>query len=176
MKRLTILLTVIFFSLCLLGLAGARVNTTPSFPKGLYWQDETTELWNPPVKGSLVWFCPPLSPVIALAKQRGYLGIGTCAAGTQPLLKQVVGVEGDRIDINQHATRVNGRALANSAQMPKDREGKPLPAFHGKLALGQDQVLLMALDHPQSFDGRYFGPIDTRFIQGTLRPVWVVSP
>lgn len=176
MKRLTLLLTASFFALCLLGLAGARVNTTPSLPRGLYWQDETIGTDQTPLKGQLVWFCPPESPVIALAKQRGYLGIGTCAAGTQPMLKQVVAVAGDQIEIGQQATRVNGTALNNSAQLPKDREGKPLPAFKQTLTLQQNQVLLMALEHPRSFDGRYFGPIDTRFIQGTLRPVWVVSP
>ena len=171
MKRLAILLSGSFIILGLLGLAGARVNTSPSLPIGLYWQAQ-----HPVTQGSLVWFCPPKTPVIAIARERGYLDVGTCASGTRPLLKQVVATSGDLIEISQGATRVNGRNLPSSAQVIADPQGQPLPPYQAKRTLGQDQVLLMALDHPRSFDGRYFGPIETRLIQGTLRPLWVWSP
>jgi type IV secretory pathway protease TraF len=29
--------------------------------------------------------------------------------------------------------------------------------------------------HPQSFDGRYFGTIDKKFIMGEVAPVWLCS-
>ena len=59
------------------GLAGARINATPSLPMGLYWIQHEQ-----PIKGSIVLFCPPPEPIFIEARRRGYLDAGFCEAGT----------------------------------------------------------------------------------------------
>lgn len=47
----------------------------------------------------------------ALARARGYLGPGPCAGGVQPLLKRVVAVAGDVVEIGP-------AAVFQTAQLP----------------------------------------------------------
>jgi len=149
-----------------MGLAGARVNTTASYPVGLYWMEDTK-----PVKGSLVLFCPPRNAVFVEARARGYLGAGFCEAGTNPMIKRIVASKGDWVFIGPDYTAVNGAALANSAQAKADLSGRPLPDYQARLVMAEGQVLLMSDQNPRSFDARYFGPVDARQIRGALRPL-----
>lgn len=161
---------VLFATAGAAGLAGARVNTTPSLPRGLYWVQPQK-----PEKGSLVLFCAPSTPLFSEAKTRGYLGAGFCASGSEALLKRIVAVEGDQVTISDQGVAVNGQRLANSTPLKTDAAGRPLPAFKAEGTLAAGQVLLMADQHPQSFDGRYFGPVDERFLQAVVVPVWTLS-
>ena len=68
MRRVAVSAVVSFVLFGLLGLAGARVNTTASFPVGLYWQ-----VARPATKGDVVWLCPPAESVFLAALARGYL-------------------------------------------------------------------------------------------------------
>lgn len=60
----------------LAGLLGARVNTTGSYPKGLYWLTGETAH-----KGALVIACPPQVEAVAEGFLRGYIGAGFCPGG-----------------------------------------------------------------------------------------------
>ena len=161
---------VLFFVIGAAGLAGARVNTTPSLPLGLYWDQQAK-----PTKGSIVLFCPPDLPLFVEAKARGYFAAGMCEVGTQPLMKRIVAAGGDQVTIAAKGTAVNGEWLANSAQIRNDSAGRPLPAYRAELTLAAGQVLLMADRSPLSFDGRYFGPMSEQTIQGVVEPVWTFS-
>jgi conjugative transfer signal peptidase TraF len=152
----------------LLGLAGARVNTTASFPVGLYWQ-----LDRPAGKGDLVLFCPPREPVFTTALARGYLSPGLCQSGSSPLLKRVVAVGGDHVVIKLAGTTVNGVRVPNSRQRSMDPAGRPLPAYRLDAILPAGQVLLLSDQHAASFDGRYFGPVAATHLRGVVAPVWV---
>jgi len=167
---LAIFSIALFFVVGAVGLAGARVNTTPSLPLGLYWVQEARL-----AKGSLVLFCPPDQPVFVEAKARGYLAAGLCDSGTQPLMKRIVAAGGDQVTIAAEGTTVNGEWLANSAQIRNDPAGRPLPAYRAELTLAAGQVLLMSDWIPLSFDGRYFGPVSERTLQGVVVPVWTFS-
>jgi len=170
MRILAFLSIALFFVAGATGLAGARFNTTPSLPLGLYWVQGTK-----PAKGSVVLFCPPDQPVFIEAKVRGYLAAGVCDAGTQPLMKRIMAAAGDQVTIVAEGTAVNGEWLANSAQVRNDPVGRPLPAYRAELTLAAGQVLLMSDRSPLSFDGRYFGPMSERTIQGVVEPVWTFS-
>ena len=161
---------VLFFAIGAAGLAGARVNTTPSLPLGLYWDQQAK-----PTKGSIVLFCPPDQPLFVEAKARGYLAAGLCDVGTQPMMKRIAATAGDQVSIAAEGTAVNGEWLANSAQVRKDPVGRPLPTYRAELTLAAGQVLLMSDRSPLSFDGRYFGPMSERTIQGVVEPVWTFS-
>lgn len=160
----------LFFVVGAAGLAGARINTTPSLPLGLYWIQATK-----PARGSVVLFCPPDQPVFIEAKARGYLAAGLCDAGTQPLMKRIVAAGGDQVTIVAKGTAVNGEWLANSAQVQTNTAGRLLPANRAELTLAAGQVLLMSDRSSLSFDGRYFGPMSERTIQGVVEPIWTFS-
>ena len=168
MRRVVVSLISGFALFGLLGLAGARVNTTASFPIGLYWQVARS-----PGMGDLVWFCPPAEVVFLTALARGYLSPGFCPSGSSPLLKRVVAVGGDYVVITPTGTTVNGLPLLNSRQRAVDPAGRPLPAYRLDAVLSEGQVLLLSDHHPNSFDGRYFGPVTATHLRGVVMPVWV---
>jgi conjugative transfer signal peptidase TraF len=170
MKRFAVIAIMLFFLAVAAGLAGARINTTPSLPLGLYWLEDST-----PGKGSLVLFCPPDQQAFGEAKDRGYLAAGLCDSGTQPLMKRIAAIEGDQVMIAAQGTVVNGKSLLNSAQVQADPEGRPLPNFKDEFTVVAGQVLLMSEYSPLSFDSRYFGPVDEGNLLGVLEPVWTFS-
>ena len=83
---------------------GLRVNLTPSLPFGLYARDPL---------GPLVEFCPP-GAAAEVSAIRGYRGLGVCPDRHAPLLKPIVGHEGDLVEIDRAGLRVNGRSLPNT--------------------------------------------------------------
>ena len=168
MRRVVVSAVTLLALFGLLGLAGARVNTTASFPVGLYWQ-----LARPARKGDLVWFCPPPEPVFITALERGYLSPGFCQSGSSPLLKRVVAIGGDRVVITPAGTRVNYVPVPNSRQRAMDPAGRPLPDYRLDSILPAGQVLLLSDQHAASFDGRYFGPVAATHFRGVVVPIWV---
>ena len=158
-----------FATTALAGLLGARVNTTGSYPLGLYWM--TGEAAH---KGALVIACPPDVEAVAEGFRRGYIGAGFCPSGYGYVIKKIVGLPGDRVTVTRQGVSVNGEAIPNSTPRQADTEGKPLPFRETAYTLGTAQVLLMSDYSPKSFDGRYFGPVDQTGIKGVLRPVFTM--
>ena len=70
--------------------------------------------------------------------------------------------------------RVNGGLLANSRQLPSDRDGLPLPNLNlENYTLGADEILTMSTYNPRSFDGRYFGPVRRGDVLSVIEPLFV---
>ena len=80
-----------------------------------------------------------------------------------PLIKRVMGIEGDEICRRGREILVD-RATIAMAQIT-DRLGRELPQWQGCYTISADQVFLLQ-NHPQSFDGRYFGPVKRSLIIG----------
>ena len=79
---------------------------------------------------------------------------------------------GDKISIGTAGVWVNGRLLANSAQLPSDRDGRALPQLHlDEYVLSPGELLTMSTYNPRSFDGRYFGPIQRENILSVVEPL-----
>ena len=152
------------------GLAGARINTTGSFPVGLYW---TTE--GEPSVGDLVIFCPPDSPMFDLARSRGYISNGNCGSGHQKMIKRLWGQAGDYVAVSAVGVSVNGTAVPNTVVRESDDAGRPLTRMLPRQHLIRtDEVLLLSEYSAASFDGRYFGLIERSQIKSVLVPVFVV--
>jgi len=150
----------------ILGLCGARINSSSSFPLGLYWKINA-----PLEKGSLVIFCPPQTPVFDEAKGRGYIGAGFCPGGYREMIKKIAAIKGDQVSVSDQGVAVNGVLIQNSKPYSEDRAGRPMPRFETDCTLTENQVLLMSDYDPRSFDGRYFGPISRAQIRSVIRPV-----
>ena len=134
-------------------------NASPSSAKGLYLVVPRTRF----ARGdTVVAWPPPAGAKIAVA--RGYLPRGV------PLVKTVMASSGNRI-----CARGSQMDLATDLavmRLRSDRAGRALPWWHGCRALGRDEVLLLGLTDPASFDGRYFGPTDVAQIIGKARLLW----
>ena len=104
------------------------------------------------------------------ARERGYLAPGWgCDGGVAPLLKQVVALPGDWVDVSPDGIRVNGREIANSARLAVDGAGRPMPPpAAGEVPAGH---IWLFSGHAQSFDSRYFGPVARAAVIGTVAPL-----
>jgi len=115
-------------------------------------------------RGDLVLARTPDS-VRHLAAERGYI------PATVPLVKRVAAVAGDTICIVDHTVSIGGRHVAD--QLFADHFGRPLPAWTGCRTLRVGEIFLLMEGVPDSFDGRYFGPIPASAVIGELVPLWL---
>jgi conjugative transfer signal peptidase TraF len=119
-KRLALIAGAVLigtFQLC--GLAGLRINSSPSLPVGVYMTSSKPE-------ANLVEFCPA-EPFASLAISRGYRDAGACRDGATPLLKPVVARAGDVVEVSGQGIAVNGLLLPNTAAQ-RTPTAAPCPA------------------------------------------------
>jgi conjugative transfer signal peptidase TraF len=133
-------------------------NTSPSVPVGFYWIVSAA-----PTTGEFAVIRLP-DALRALAAARGYLG------ETAYLIKPVAAGTADLVCRHAATLSINGQAVAQARTA--DARGRPLPRWTGCITLAAGQVLVLS-SAPDSFDSRYFGPVDSRHVLGAARPVWV---
>lgn len=161
-----VLALILIFWLGVLWALGFRLNLTPSVAVGLYRLESRA-----PERGDLVAFCPQQGALVALALERGYLRPGLCASGTRPLLKRLVGLPGDQLDIAPEGVCINSRLQPCSQVRTLDSHGRPLP--RGALESGTipaNKALLLSDAYAGGFDSRYFGLVDLSALR-PARPV-----
>lgn len=149
---------------------GLRLNVTPSEPLGLW---RIVPLDQQVRAGDLVFICPPATEPMRLARERGYLRGGSCPSGYAPLIKTVVGIEGQRADVG-HEVRINGKPIPQSDLVGRDGKGRSLSgARAGVIPAG---TVFLHSGFAGSFDSRYFGPMPTSGILGLAQEVWTFEP
>lgn len=160
------ILALAMIGLGLLGLAAlARpaplvvYNASASAPLGFYRVLPVGVLH----RGDLVLVRTPIA-VRRLAAERGYL------PASVPLVKHIAARSGDTVCANHRAVTINGRHVAD--QLAVDHMGRPLPRWTGCQTLRTGEIFLLMADVPDSFDGRYFGPVPARAVIGKLVPLW----
>ena len=135
-------------------------NASESVPVGFYWIDR-----QPILRGDYVYVRVP-ERVRNLVIEHGYLPPDI------PLVKHVVGLNGDRVCRAGTEISVNGAVVSTAKR--QDRLGRQMPDWHGCHILTERTVFLLQ-EHPRSFDGRYFGPVNRHLIIGRatrLRLPW----
>lgn len=103
-------------------------------------------------------------PWRGLAARRHYLPANV------PLIKRVAAEPGDRICAFEAWVFVEGRLVATRRRT--DGAGRPLPWWQGCRTLRNGAMLLL-MDDPASFDGRYFGPVEAHALVGKAVPLWL---
>lgn len=133
-------------------------NYTDSLSRGIY-------LISPGAvkKGDIVVF-RPTGVAAKLIAERQYL---------RPdgfLMKHVAGLPGDSVCADRKQFRVAGTDYGERADC--DSQGRPLPAycFCGRLKEG---IIVANRGLKQSFDSRYFGPVESASIVGIAIPLWL---
>lgn len=150
--------------------AGLRLNFTESAPRGL-WLERAVD--NAALRrGMLVSICPPALPIVKVMGEQGYLAHGNCAeSNVAPLLKTIAALPGDRVRL-QHGTpaTVNGRPVPNTVAKPS------MPAWpDGEYIVKPDQLWVFSSYSMNSFDSRYFGPVNRTTIRGEAAPLLVAG-
>lgn len=151
------------------GMAGFRINMTPSEPVGLW---RILPLDHAVRKGDLIFICPSATGQMREARRRGYLRSGLCAGGVAPLIKTVAATSGQVVQIAGEV-RIDGRRLDHSRLMTSDARGRPIEPYPGG-AVPQGSVFLHS-DFPASFDSRYFGPLPIENVLGRAQEIWTYA-
>ncbi|MDE2167765.1 MAG: S26 family signal peptidase [Alphaproteobacteria bacterium] len=153
------------FGITMLGLSAAlhpiprlTWNASASAPIGLYGVVLHAEI----KRGDLVLAAlPPAART--LAAERGYLPFDV------PVVKHVAALTGDIVCTHDSIITIDSRTAAK--RLAADTRGRPLPAWTGCRVLHGGQVFLLNAA-PDSFDGRYFGPVERRAVLGKLVAIW----
>ncbi|WP_031304208.1 S26 family signal peptidase [Sphingobium quisquiliarum] len=138
-------------------------NASASAPIGLYRIHPDRD---PPI-GALVAIAPP-ERLSRWLSARGYLPEGV------PLLKHVAAKAGQRVCRIGAVVSVDVRRVAIARA--RDGQGRPLPVWQGCRTLQPGELLLLNPAHPDSLDGRYFGPLPASAVIGRATPLWLRAP
>ncbi|BAK67290.1 conjugal transfer protein TraF [Sphingobium sp. SYK-6] len=133
-------------------------NTSASAPVGLYAVTAPERIRT----GDMVIAWPP-ETARRLGAERRYIPFNV------PLVKRVAAAPGDRVCASGSALSVNDRTIAR--RLTTDARGRPMPWWTGCVTL-RDGALLLLMDNPASFDGRYFGPTQADGIIGKAHLLW----
>ena len=106
----------------------------------------------------------PPSAARRLAAQRHYLPANV------PMIKTIAAASGDMVCARETAITIDDRLAA--VRRLADRQGRKLPWWRGCLRLSYGQVMLLN-SAPDSFDSRYFGPVEEGAIIGKATPLWL---
>ena len=167
-KRTKIMMLIIAaVSVCLLPLmvklqTKLVYNPSPSAPIGFYWVEADGTL-----KRGAYTVVPTPHGFRVMAAQRHYLPMNV------PLIKRVVALVGDEICRHGQEIYVNGEPVVTALKL--DSQGRTLPVWQGCLILKKDQFFAL-MDAPDSFDGRYFGPLNIEDVIGIATPLFTTEP
>jgi conjugative transfer signal peptidase TraF len=137
-------------------------NASASVPPGLYLLRSPYPLHS----NELVVATPP-APLAKFLAARGYLPAGV------PLLKHVAALRGQTVCRVAHTITIDGHAIAFARD--DDHRGRLLPAWKGCRTLRAGEVFLLNPNIPDSFDGRYFGPLSAAAITARAEPLWIIG-
>ena len=157
-------------AIALAGLAGLRINLTPSEPLGLW---RIAPLNRPVAVGDVVFICPPLNPVMREAFNRGYFRRGLCDDGIAPLIKTLLALPNQHVEIGD-VISVDGKVVPHSSLAKTDGKGRRLAPFRGG-EVPEGGVFVFS-DYVGSFDSRYFGPLPASGILGLAKEVLTYAP
>jgi type IV secretory pathway protease TraF len=99
-----------------------------------------------------------------LASERGYLPVSV------PILKRVGAVGSQFVCGSGRNIAIDGRVVAQGLRF--DSRGRVLALWSHCRVLTSNEIFLLSLTNPASFNSRYFGPIERRNIIGKAIPLW----
>jgi len=137
-------------------------NASASVPVGLYRIVPAERL----DVTDLAVVMPP-DELAAFLAERRYLPRGL------PLIKRVLALSGT--EVCRHGARITAYGTAYGEAREHDTRSRPLPVWQGCRTLGDDDAFFMNWDSPDSFDGRYFGPLPLSTVVGRAVPVWTTD-
>ena len=146
------------------------VDTDSSCPVGIY-----RVVQRPVTRGELVEACLP-DAIAAYGRARGYLGLGGCPDGSEPMIKVIGATSGDRVDLSSESVWVNAAGLPQTATRLRDSRGREVSSIErGSYKTRANEVWLFGVRDARSWDSRYFGPVPRSDVVGAVEPVLTVG-
>ena len=75
--------------------------------------------------------------------------------------------------VREHVVRIDGTVVATVRTF--DGKQRLLLVWQQCRVLADDELFLLGVAHPASFDSRYFGPVARSAVLGVARPLWTRS-
>lgn len=152
-------------------ISGIIFTYTGSIPVGFYRMVPMGSIQ----RGDYISFCLP-DKIANLGLERAYINPGSCANGSEELLKEVIAVAGDRVEVSDSAIRVNYQNLALSYFAPTavvDKDHLPVHRFIKNGTCIAKGYWVYGYGNPRySWDSRYYGEIPRTNIKHRLIPLW----
>lgn len=153
------------------GFFGAmRINTTASGAIGLW---RIMPLTSRLQVGQSVFVCLPQGKVMDEARRRGYLRPGLCPGGVGPLIKTVVAVGGQKVEVTDQLS-IDGIRLPHSQLLKVDGQGRPL--HHDRGGVVPDGTIYLHSPFRASWDSRYFGAVPQSGVLGLAEEILTYAP
>ncbi|WP_340584125.1 S26 family signal peptidase [Brucella pseudogrignonensis] len=164
MKLLAMLAGTVMIALPLWNPPAIRMiwNASASVPVGLYRIVSANHL----DVTDLAVVLPP-ADLAGFLDERRYLPRGL------PLLKRVLALSGTTVCRNGAEITAYGMTYGQARE--RDGQGRPLPVWQGCRTLRADEAFFMNWEAPDSFDGRYFGPLPLSTVVGRAIPLWTTD-
>jgi len=146
---------------------GLAINLSSSMPLGFYLRQSNDGIKS----GDIVAAC--LSSSIAhYGRRRGYLHIGHCPGFASPVIKQVIAIPGDRVQVTSANIIVN-EAVYDAPLQYRDHDGFVVKRFIDKRKTHVSNTYWLYGHHApiHSWDSRYWGGVERSQILGVYRPL-----
>lgn len=149
---------------------GFRLNETDSMPKGIYHFTLLSPSNDQLKDNNTVLITQDTNnPMYMLGVQRGYDPYGV------DLIKKVIGVQGDHVSVDGNTVKVCQNESGHCYELPcltQDAQGHDLHCTDFQGVIPKGKVFVYGESSKLSFDSRYFGLIDTKYIQGVGSLWW----
>ncbi len=143
-----------------------RINWTSSMPLGLY-REAPARL----DRGEIALICLP-EEIAQVGRQRRYLPLGDCPEGVSPIVKEIVAIAGDEIELQVEFLAVNGVLVDRAPLRSTDSLGRPMEhAPLGRRLVADGEVWVLGSERRRSWDSRYFGAVPVKAIVASAKPV-----
>lgn len=96
------------------------------------------------------------------------LEVGSIVLATIP--GEAAALAAQRGYVREHVVRIDGTAVA--IVQTADGLQRPPPVWRQCGVFADDELLLLGVTHPASFDSRYFDPIERSAVLGVARALW----
>ena len=141
---------------------GYTHNRTISEPRGYYLTFKSKIN-----QGDVYMICLSKAkmPYLLVMEKLGLQTSNECDNGYIPLLKKIVGIPGDIINVTNNGVKVNGSLLNNSIAISQYKKINLLPITLGwSHRLGTNEYWVAGGDIERSYDSRYFGVVNSNEI------------
>lgn len=156
-----IILALIMLLAVMMKFSHIKINLTPSMPIGLYRQLSTTIIH----RGDIVSACLPLA-IAKFGLERGCLTKGNCPGGSIPVLKNVIAVPGDTVQLTSYAIIVNNKSYL-APQHSQDQLSRSIKQWgHNGTTKVINGYWLYGSHSPKcSWDSRYYHKLPRSMIR-----------
>ena len=168
--RWVVAVLVVITLLALMGVFHMRFNFTPSMPIGFYYQVSHPGILK---RGQTVEVCLPRI-IGEQGLSRGYLNKGFCEGGFEPVIKELIALPGDEVQITQEGILVN-QVFHYAPFIKFDMHGNAMSSYPVKIIKSTNQYWLYGANDPEySWDSRFYGGVGLKDIYGVLKKILTV--